>query len=213
MNLTFNDIKNIHKKIRHNVKWTETTFTSSISEKLGIDTFLKLENRQHTGAFKIRGSYSKLLSLSEVEKKAGVVAMSAGNHAQGLAYISNKMNIKSNIVMPEGTPFTKIRRTQNFGGNVIINGQDLNESYQHVCDIPSKIHLMSLENDDRSLLLEADGADSSSNYLLLESYNLQTQSPYADNNDLDTQGGFDTSSTADDILDFTERNPFGEVDF
>ena len=137
MNLTFKDIKNIHKKIRHNVKWTETTFTSSISEKLGTDTFLKLENRQHTGAFKIRGSYSKLLSLSEAEKKAGVVAMSAGNHAQGLAYISNKMNIKSNIVMPEGTPFTKIRRTQNFGGNVIIKGQDLNESYQHVQDLIS----------------------------------------------------------------------------
>ena len=70
MNLTFNDINNIHKKIRHNVKWTETTFTSSISEKLGIDIFLKLENRQHTGAFKIRGSYSKLLSLSEAEKKS-----------------------------------------------------------------------------------------------------------------------------------------------
>ena len=135
MNLTFNDIKNVHKKIKDNVKWTETTFTSSISEKLGIDTFLKLENRQHTGAFKIRGSYSKLLSLSVAEKKAGVVAMSAGNHAQGLAYISNKMNIKSNIVMPEGTPFTKIRRTQNFGGNVIIKGQDLNESYQHVQDL------------------------------------------------------------------------------
>ena len=63
------------------MKWTETTFTSSISEKLGIDTFLKLENRQHTGAFKIRGSYSKLLSLSEAEK-AGVVAMSAGNHGR-----------------------------------------------------------------------------------------------------------------------------------
>ncbi len=135
MNLTFNDIKNVHKKIKDNVKWTETTFTSSISEKLGVDTFLKLENRQHTGAFKIRGSYSKLLSLSVAEKKAGVVAMSAGNHAQGLAYISNKMNIKSNIVMPEGTPFTKIRRTQNFGGNVIIKGQDLNESYQHVQDL------------------------------------------------------------------------------
>ena len=70
MNLTFNDIKNVHKKIKDNVKWTETTFTSSISEKLGIDTFLKLENRQHTGAFKIRGSYSKLLSLSAAEKKS-----------------------------------------------------------------------------------------------------------------------------------------------
>ena len=74
-------------------------------------------------------------------------------------------------------------------------------------------HQMSLENEDGALLLEADGADSSSNYLLLETYNIQTQSPYADNNDLDSQAGFDTSSTADDILDFTERNPFGEVDF
>ena len=74
-------------------------------------------------------------------------------------------------------------------------------------------HQMSLENEDGALLLEADGPDSSSNYLLMETYNLQTQSPYADNNDLDTAAGFDTSSTADDILDFTERNPFGEVDF
>jgi len=74
-------------------------------------------------------------------------------------------------------------------------------------------HQMSLENEEGALLLEADGPDSSSNYLLMETYNLQTQSPYADNNDLDTAAGFDTSSTADDILDFTERNPFGEVDF
>jgi hypothetical protein len=74
-------------------------------------------------------------------------------------------------------------------------------------------HQMSLENEDGALLLENDGADSSSNYLLMETYNIQSQSPYADNNDLDTAAGFDTSSTADDILDFTERNPFGEVDF
>ena len=74
-------------------------------------------------------------------------------------------------------------------------------------------HQMSLENEDGALLLEADGSDSSSNYLLLETYDIQSQSPYADNNDLDSQAGFDTSSTADDILDFTERNPFGEVDF
>ena len=73
-------------------------------------------------------------------------------------------------------------------------------------------HQMSLENEDGALLLEADGSDSSSNYLLLETYALQTQSAYAQNNDLDSLAGFDTSSTADDILDFTERNPFGEVD-
>jgi threonine dehydratase len=132
MNLDFKNIINIHKKITDNVKWTETSFSNSISEKIGTDIFFKFENRQYTGAFKVRGSYSKLLSLSDDEKQSGVVAMSAGNHAQGLAFIAKKMNINSNIVMPEGTPFTKIRRTKNFGGNVIIHGSSLGESYEYV---------------------------------------------------------------------------------
>jgi threonine dehydratase len=132
MKLTFKDISNIHKKITDVVKWTETSYSNQISEKIGIDTYIKFENRQHTGAFKIRGSYSKLLSLSQKEKDVGVIAMSAGNHAQGLAYIAKKMNILSHIVMPEGTPFTKIRRTKNFGGNVIIKGNTLSDSFNHV---------------------------------------------------------------------------------
>ena len=73
MNLDFKSIINIHKKITDNVKWTETNFSSSITEKIGIDTFFKFENRQYTGAFKVRGSYSKLLSLSDHEKQSGVV--------------------------------------------------------------------------------------------------------------------------------------------
>ena len=132
MKLTFKDICNVHKKITDVVKWTETSYSNQISEKIGIDTYIKFENRQHTGAFKIRGSYSKLLSLSQKEKDVGVIAMSAGNHAQGLAYIAKKMNILSHIVMPEGTPFTKIRRTKNFGGNVIIKGNTLSDSFNHV---------------------------------------------------------------------------------
>ena len=132
MKLTFKDICNVHKKITDVVKWTETSYSNQISEKIGIDTYIKFENRQHTGAFKIRGSYSKLLSLSQKEKDVGVIAMSAGNHAQGLAYIAKKMNILSHIVMPEGTPFTKIRRTKNFSGNVIIKGNTLSDSFNHV---------------------------------------------------------------------------------
>jgi len=73
-------------------------------------------------------------------------------------------------------------------------------------------HQVSLENEDGALLLENDSVEGENNYFLLETYNIQTQSPYADNNDLDTEAGFDTSSTADDILDFTERNPFGDLD-
>ena len=132
MKLTLQDIKNVHKKISDTVKWTETSFSKSISEKTGIDTYFKFENRQHTGAFKVRGSYATLLSLSDKEKQNGVVAMSAGNHAQGLAFISKKLNVSANIVMPEGTPFTKIRRTKNFGGNVVIKGKNLDESFKHV---------------------------------------------------------------------------------
>ena len=82
MKLTLQDINNVHKKISDKVKWTETSFSNSISEKIGIDIYIKYENRQHTGAFKVRGSYAKLLSLSDEEKENGVVAMSAGNHAQ-----------------------------------------------------------------------------------------------------------------------------------
>jgi len=74
-------------------------------------------------------------------------------------------------------------------------------------------HQVSLENEVGSLLLENDSVDGENNYFLLETYALQTQSTYADNTDLDNQAGFDTASTADDVLDFTERNPFGDVDF
>ena len=74
-------------------------------------------------------------------------------------------------------------------------------------------HQMSLENEDGALLLENDRASGDPNYFLLETYAVQTQSPYADNIDLDNEAGFDTASVGDDILDFTERNPFGEVDF
>ena len=132
MNINIDDIIKVHNKIRSEIRWTETSFSQSLSEKTGSKIFLKFENRQHTGAFKVRGSYSKLLTLTDEEKINGVVAMSAGNHAQGLAYMSKKMNIVSNLVMPKGTPFTKIRRTKNFGGNVILKGENLNEAYDHV---------------------------------------------------------------------------------
>ena len=68
MQLNLNNIIDVHKKISNNVKWTETSFSNSISEKLGVDVFFKFENRQFTGAFKVRGSYSKLLSLTDHEK-------------------------------------------------------------------------------------------------------------------------------------------------
>ena len=132
MGLKIEDIIEIHKKIKPQIRWTETSYSQSISEKTNSNIYIKYENRQHTGSFKARGSFAKLASLSELEKRNGVIAMSAGNHAQGLAYSASKNNIKSNIVMPTSTPFTKIRRTKNFGGKVILKGESLQESFSFV---------------------------------------------------------------------------------
>ena len=132
MTLKIDDIIEIHKKIKPQIRWTETSYSQSISEKTNSNIYIKYENRQHTGSFKARGSFAKLASLSELEKRNGVIAMSAGNHAQGLAYSASKNNIKSNIVMPTSTPFTKIRRTKNFGGKVILKGESLQESFSFV---------------------------------------------------------------------------------
>ena len=111
-------------------------------------------------------------------------------------------------------PVYKLRCTRfEYSSERLDTGVSAIDAAEDKYSLDQLAHQMSLENEDGALLLEADGPDSSSNYLLMETYNIQSQSPYADNNDLDQQAGFDTSSTADDILDFTERNPFGEVDF
>ena len=111
-------------------------------------------------------------------------------------------------------PVYKLRVTRwEYSSERIDTGVSTIDAAEDRYSLDQLVHQMSLENEDGALLLETDGPDSTSNYLLLETYNIQTQSPYASNNDLDQQAGFDTSSTADDILDFTERNPFGEIDF
>src|SRR5262249_55230501 len=96
-----------------------------LSQPDGPDVFLKLETQHRTGSFKERGALNKLLLLDAAERRAGVVAMSAGNHAQGLAYHARRLGIPATIVMPEGTPFTKIDRTQLRGAEVVLKGANL----------------------------------------------------------------------------------------
>ena len=138
MDILYKDILFTYKKIKPFLKITETSYAEEISKKLNCNLFIKFENRQNTGSFKIRGALSKLLSLSNKEKLKGVIGMSAGNHAQGLAYSGNKLGINTNIVMPLGTPFTKIRRTKSFGGNVFLKGKDLVESKNYVNELINK---------------------------------------------------------------------------
>ena len=138
MKILYEDILSTYNKIKPFLKVTETSYSEQISKKFNCNLFIKFENRQNTGSFKIRGALSKLLSLSSKEKSKGVIGMSAGNHAQGLAYAGNKLNVNTNIVMPLGTPFTKIRRTKAFGGNVFLEGNDLIESKKYVNELIDK---------------------------------------------------------------------------
>ena len=107
---------------------TPTVHAVRLSRHLGIELYLKLENLQHTNAFKARGALAKLLTLSDEARKAGVIACSAGNHAQGLAYHAARLGIPSLIVMPEGTPFNKVKRTKDFGAEVVLHGKGFDES-------------------------------------------------------------------------------------
>lgn len=92
---------------------------------------MKLENLQKTGSFKVRGSYNKIISLSKEEKRRGVIAASAGNHAQGVAYSSSMIGIPCTIVMPKGAPLSKIQATQSYGANVILHGDVFDESLEY----------------------------------------------------------------------------------
>lgn len=107
---------------------TPTLHRPALSQFTGCEVFVKYENMQHTGAFKARGAIAKLTTLSDVQKKAGVIAMSAGNHAQGVAFHAKRLGIPAAIVMPKGTPFEKIRKTSGYGGNVVLEGDNFTEA-------------------------------------------------------------------------------------
>lgn len=104
---------------------TPIRHSRTLSGIAGCEVWLKFENRQFTASFKERGALNKLLSLSADERQRGVAAMSAGNHAQGVAYHAGRLGIPATIVMPLGTPFTKVKHTSDFGATVILEGDDL----------------------------------------------------------------------------------------
>src|SRR5271154_6968853 len=118
-------VRRAQEKIADAVAKTPLVAAPTLSEAAGCAVWLKLETQHPTGSFKERGALNKLLALNPNERGAGVVAMSAGNHAQGVAYHARRLGIPATIVMPEGTPFTKIDRTQALGATVVLEGDSL----------------------------------------------------------------------------------------
>ena len=129
INLT--DIYKAKEKIQDIVVNTPFSYAPYLSEIAKCNVYLKKENLQITGAFKIRGAYNKIASLSEAQRSGGVVAASAGNHAQGVALSASRFGIKAVIVMPESTPLTKINGVKHFGAEVILAGSNYDEAYSY----------------------------------------------------------------------------------
>lgn len=109
---------------------TPLDYSTTLTRLTGLHCYLKLENLQKTGSFKIRGSYNKIASLSEEEKARGVLAASAGNHAQGVACAAARAGIKATIVMPQNAPIAKIVATRAYGADVVLHGRGYDEAYQ-----------------------------------------------------------------------------------
>jgi threonine dehydratase len=130
MKVDLNDIKKAQELLKGTIKLTETDHSLSASRLLGKDIYFKFENTQRTGSFKIRGAFNKISNLTQAEKDKGVVASSAGNHAQGVALSASLAKVKSTIVMPEGAPLNKIEATKYYGAEVILKGEIYDEAYE-----------------------------------------------------------------------------------
>lgn len=115
-------------RIAGDVIVTPTVYAEALSRITGADVFVKYENMQHTGSFKARGAAAKLSTLTEAQRKAGVIAASAGNHAQGVAFHAGRMDIPATIVMPRNTPFVKVRKTRGYGANIVLEGETFSEA-------------------------------------------------------------------------------------
>ena len=114
---------------------TPLIYSEAFSKECKNQVFLKPENLQRTGAFKIRGAYNKIVKLDEESKKKGLIASSAGNHAQGVAYAAKALGVKATIVMPAHTPLIKVEATEAYGANVVLAGEVYDESYKKAVEL------------------------------------------------------------------------------
>lgn len=135
MKVTLQDIEQARERLRGFVHPTETDLSQNASRLVGSDVYFKYENIQRTGSFKIRGAFNRIMTMTEAEKKRGVVASSAGNHAQGVALSAKLAGVKATIVMPETASLNKITATKSYGAEVVLHGEAYDDSYDKACAI------------------------------------------------------------------------------
>ena len=157
MAVTLNDIETAAAAIAGHVVRTPMRPSPSLSALTGAEVWLKLENLQFTASFKDRGALNRLLHLTEQERQRGVVAISAGNHAQGVAYHAGRLGIPATIAMPTGTPFAKVARTESFGATVIQAGAELGDLVALADELVTRDGLTLIHPYDDPLIIAGQG--------------------------------------------------------
>ena len=129
--LTLDTFEDASKRVKEVTQETKLIYIPHFRNDTGNGVYLKPENMQRTGAYKVRGAYYKISTLSDEERKRGLITASAGNHAQGVAYAAKKFGVPATIVMPTTTPYIKVERTKSHGAEVVLAGEVYDESYEH----------------------------------------------------------------------------------
>ncbi|MCH4893122.1 MULTISPECIES: threonine ammonia-lyase [unclassified Sphingomonas] len=129
--VSIDDVRTAHARIVDAIVRTPTLISRTLSELTGATVYLKFENLQFTAAYKERGALNTLLQLTETQRAKGVIAASAGNHAQGLAYHASRLGIPATIVMPKPTPTVKVTQTEGHGATIVLEGETFDAAYAH----------------------------------------------------------------------------------
>jgi threonine dehydratase len=151
------DIRAAAARLEGQLLATPCVESRTLSQVTGCQVFLKFENLQFTASFKERGACNKLAQLTDDEKRRGVVAMSAGNHAQGVAYHAHRLGLRAVIVMPRFTPGVKVERTRGFGAEVVLFGDTLDEARGHALELSQHEHLTFVHPYDDEAIVAGQG--------------------------------------------------------
>lgn len=133
--LTLREFEEASEIVKRVTNETKLIYSDYFSEKTGNKIYLKPENMQFTGAYKVRGAYYKISTLTDEERKKGLITASAGNHAQGVAYAAKCFGVKATIVMPTTTPLIKVNRTKGYGADVVLYGDVYDEACTHAYNL------------------------------------------------------------------------------
>jgi threonine dehydratase len=156
-NLNIDDIIIARDKMKGIVHMTPLDYSKTFSQLAHNEVYLKLENLQKTGSFKVRGSYNKLNSLSKEELTKGVIAASAGNHAQGVAYSSQMLGVPCKIVMPKGAPLSKILATKQYGAEVILEGATFDDALSYALKLKEQLDATFIHAFDDEAIMTGQG--------------------------------------------------------